>query len=193
LILVLVCSGCGTEAAGGSGSGGVAGTGGGGGVTTGGIGGDGGDGGTGVQMCMNAHVCNDDDPCTIDRCTDRICSYENLADNTVCLSDTGISGCLSGECQLIWSSCSDEGAEEGDFCESAEDASRLGRCVSGSCEILPCELAFDCWDGDRCTSDVCDGTSGDCSHPVAPDGTSCGTVTPMQCVEGVCVIPLPEP
>lgn len=155
------------------------------------MGGDGGTGGTDVRFCVNPRDCDDDEPCTKDLCTDRICGYEPLPENTVCASVLGLSACLSGVCQLIWPSCTDEGAGDGDFCESEEDSTRVGRCVAGSCELLPCEIAFDCWDGDLCTDDVCDDSSGECSHPLAMDGTSCGIVVPMECLEGECVTPAP--
>jgi hypothetical protein len=192
LVLFVASSGCGSDGAnGGGGTGGVSGTGG----STGGTGGGAGVGGTGgsvEQMCTFPRDCDDDEPCTIERCNDRICSYDFLADETVCAGSTGLSACLAGECPPIWASCENEAASDGDFCESSQDTTRLGRCSSGACEISPCELALDCWDGDLCTKDICDGSSGECSHPIADDGTMCELLTNKQCIEGVCVPPPPE-
>jgi len=184
--------GCGSdEANGGGGTGGVSGMGG----STGGTGGSAGIGGSGGivdRLCTSPRDCDDDDPCTVERCEDRICSYDVLADGTVCLASTGLSACLAGMCEPIWASCGNEAAADGDFCESSEDSTRVGRCSSGFCEISPCELALDCWDGDLCTKDICDGSSGECSHPIAEDGTMCELLTNKQCIEGECVTPPPE-
>jgi hypothetical protein len=152
------------------------------------MGGMAGMGGSDIRTCNNPHDCDDGEPCTTDQCgEDLVCAYESFADDTVCLSEIGLSICLSGVCQLIWPSCTEPGAEEGDFCEPLEspDPPRLGRCASGTCALEPCQIGFDCWDGDLCTSDICEG--GECSHPNAPNGTSCGIVVPMVCVEGECV------
>jgi hypothetical protein len=188
----LTGSGCGSgEANGGGGTGGVSGMGG----STGGTGGSAGIGGSGgivEQMCTSPRDCDDDDPCTVERCEDRICSYDLLADGTVCLASTGLSACLAGMCEPIWASCENEAAMDGDFCESSEDSTRVGRCSSGACEISPCELALDCWDGDLCTKDICDDSNGECSHPNADDGTTCELLTNKQCIEGECVTPPPE-
>jgi hypothetical protein len=159
---------------------------------TGGSAGIGGSGGIAERMCTVPRDCDDDDPCTVERCNDRICSYDLLADETVCLASTGLSACLAGMCEPIWASCENEAAMDGDFCESSEDTTRVGHCSSGACEISPCELALDCWDGDLCTKDLCDGSSGECSHPIADDGTMCELLTNKQCIEGECVTPPPE-
>lgn len=174
--------GCGSNGpAAGGGGGGSAGFGGGG----GGVGGTGGTGGM-PRRCSNPNTCDDQDPCTMDMCVDMVCRYESLPDDTVCASDTGFSMCLSGECQLIWPSCEDEGAEEGDFCEPVEDEGRTGRCVSGSCEVGPCEIALDCWDGNVCTSGVCDESDGSCSQQDLPNGTMCVPPIFGQCQDGMC-------
>lgn len=176
-------SGSGNEATGGSGGRGGAG----GSAGTGGAAGAGGMGGSEIARCNAPRDCDDDEPCTKDLCVDGICGYEPLADDTVCGSETGLSACLDGACQSVWPSCTDPSAEEGDFCQPTPSTDRIGRCVSGECVIAACQIPFDCWDGDQCTSDVCDDSTGECSHPNAPDGTRCGVVTPMQCVEGECV------
>ncbi|NOQ83851.1 MAG: hypothetical protein GQ551_07555 [Myxococcales bacterium] len=62
-------------------------------------------------------------------------------DDAVCVSDTGLSACLTGGCQLIWPSCTGEGAEEGDFCQPDENVERIGRC----------EIGLDRLDGNACT------------------------------------------
>ena len=126
-------------------------------------------------------------------CNEGMCEYDPLPDNDICFGETGLSACLDGVCQPIWLSCEAEGAEDGDFCEPpvTPDPPQLGHCASGVCEVTPCEIAFDCWDGDLCTSDVCE--DGVCSHPFAPAGTRCGVAFPMQCDgEGNCVAPPSE-
>ena len=113
LVFSLSCS-----SGGGGGGGGIGGTGGG----TGGSGAGGGEGGTGgsggtVEMCVNPRDCDDDEACTANLCNAQVCAYEPLPDYAVCGSDTGVSACLGGICQLIWTSCEQEGAEDGDFCQ----------------------------------------------------------------------------
>lgn len=187
LALVLSSWGCGSDEsgrAGTGGSGGSSGAGGTGGV--GGVGGMGGVGGSDIPMCTVPADCDDDEPCTLELCVDGDCDYETLADDTGCVATTGLSVCLGGVCQPIWETCSNPSAEEGDFCKPLVNVDRLGRCVSGMCLTELCQIAFDCWDEDPCTSDVCE-VDGTCVHPNAPDGTPCGVVAPMQCVEGQCV------
>ena len=117
----------------------------------------GGAGGT-VRMCINTRDCNDGQACTADLCRDQVCVYEPVPDYTVCGSDTGISACLGGVCQLIWTSCGEEGAEDGDFCRPTpeQDPPRLGRCDSGACVVGPRTIGFDCWSGDACKIGLCD-------------------------------------
>jgi hypothetical protein len=115
-----------------------------------------------------------------------VCHFGSAPDAQFCFSDTGASACLGGVCQSIWPvpmGCSDPDAQDGDFCEPTESVPRLGRCESGSCEINPCEIAFDCRDGDLCTVEICE--SGECRHEAEPDGTICGIF--LQCVDGSCV------
>jgi hypothetical protein len=194
LLAVFSSLGCGADGSSGGGGGGFGGTGGGAGSGGGGTGGIGGTGGSDVRTCNTASNCDDGEPCTDEICNNQTCSYASLPDDTVCLSGTGLSVCLIGVCQSIWPSCMDPGAEDGDFCQPAGNVQRLGRCASGSCEIQPCEISFDCWDGEDglCTDDVCDELSGECSHPNAPLGTRCGVVVPMECDgEGNCGSPPP--
>jgi len=121
-------------------------------------------------------------------CIDQICHFDSLPDDTACAAETGqstLSTCVGGICQPIWASCEDEGAQDGDFCQPTEDMQRLGRCESGICEVNPCEITFDCWDGDPCMSDICD--TGECRHENVPNGTNCGLVLAMECIDGICV------
>lgn len=184
LVLVLSSLGCGNGGSNGNGgSGGVGATGG-----TGGAGGNGGIGGSGgsVRMCAGPNDCIDfdRDPCITSMCTNMVCRFDSLPDGQVCLSDTGLSACVEGMCQLIWPSCDVEGAQEGDFCQPTEDIQRLGRCGPEGCEVNPCEITFDCWDEDPCMSDICD--AGVCRHENAPDGTRCGVIVAMECMDGIC-------
>ncbi len=189
LVIALAGSACGSDESGNAGIGGSGGTGGGGEGGVGGSAGAGGMGGIEVPECNFPRDCDDDQPCTRDLCVERFCEHEPLADATICVSDTGLSACLEGVCQLIWPSCTNADAEEGDFCQPAGITDRIGRCSSGECTVEPCAISFDCWDGDPCTSDLCEVSTGECAHPNAPDGTRCGVVTPMQCIEGECVNP----
>jgi hypothetical protein len=184
LLLSLGCSSDGSPESGGSG-GSAGGTGG-----SGAVGGEGGTAGAGgtVRMCVNPRDCSDGEPCTQDLCIDRVCAYEPLPDYTVCGSETGISACLDGACQLIWTSCDQAGAQDGDFCRPspATDPLRLGRCDAGICVVGPCESSFDCWSGEACEVGICDASDGTCSLENAPNGQACIPPAGGQCFDGVC-------
>jgi len=155
---------------------------------TGGTGGSGGSGGSGGRGCSVDNDCIDfgQDPCITSMCIEMVCSYDSLPDGQVCPSDTGLSACLGGVCQLIWPSCAEPEAQDGDFCEPTESIPRLGRCESGTCVVAPCEIAFDCWDGNVCTVGICDELNGTCSQGNAPNGTPCLPLVGGQCIDGVC-------
>ena len=57
-----------------------------------------------------------------------------------------------------------------------------------------CAVPEDCADGDPCTEDLCDASTGTCSHPAAPDGTVCDDdgdpCTRDVCMGGACVHPV---
>lgn len=186
LVFELGCSG-GDGEGGSGGSGGVAGAGG-----SAGSGGNGGMGGVGgmPRTCMNPRDCNDNEPCTADLCVAQVCQYEPIPNQTVCLSDTGLSACLAGVCQLIWPSCDDPGAEDGDFCQPmpTPEPARLGRCDAGACVVDPCEIGFDCWNGDACSVGICDDAEGTCMQENAPDGRACIPPAGGTCAGGVCRI-----
>jgi hypothetical protein len=183
LVSSLGCSSSGDT--GGGGSGGTAGVGGNG--ATGGAGGVGGMGGT-VRTCVNPRDCDDGEPCTKELCEDGVCAYELLPNQTVCGSDTGVSACLNGTCQLIWTTCNEDGAQDGDFCRPMPepDPPRLGRCDTGACVVRPCEINFDCWSGEACQLGICDASSGTCSTENAPDGNACIPPAGGRCSDGVC-------
>lgn len=184
---LLFSPGCGGGGGGGQGgsSGGAGGT-----AGSGAIGGQGGIGGAGgaVRMCINPRDCSDGQACTVDLCRDRVCAYEPVPDYTVCGSDTGVSACLGGECQLIWATCGEQEAEDGDFCRPTPepDPPRLGRCDSGVCVVSPCTIGFDCWSGEACKIGLCDESTGTCSVDNAPDGNACIPPAGGRCFEGVC-------
>ncbi len=182
LVLVLSSFGCASGSSNGNGAG-AGGTGG-----TGGMGGNGGIGGGGgpVRMCSIPRDCDDNEPCTLDMCTERVCVYGQLPDDTRCGSVTGLSACVGSVCQPIWPSCAEPEAQDGDFCEPEPDPPRLGRCVSGNCEVQDCEIAFDCWNKDPCASGICDESNGTCSQGNAPNGTPCIPPAGGQCFDGVC-------
>lgn len=124
----------------------------------------------GVYACSVDADCNDNNPCTDDRCIlpSGTCWYvSNCADNLICNGteicctvQLGCSGTPFGSCQPG----TDLPCPEGQFCSET---------VPGCVE---CEFDIDCDDGNECTNDVCDETlrcTNDPNFAVCDDGISC--------------------
>jgi hypothetical protein len=108
-------------------------------------------GSNGVGLCVTLSACDDGNPCTDDIChvLDNgtfECQWNQIGN--CCIADNdcpdGTNPCLRGVCDL---SAGDE----------------TGVCTTGPA----------CDDGNDCTIDICDPTSGLCSHTPATDGTPC--------------------
>lgn len=188
------------------GEGGAGGTGG-----TGAVGGEGGAGGTGgsggsEDLCEGVD-CSDDSECTADVCDPATgsCSNPNVADGSQCDADGSDGLCLSGECVAkglcegkdcsdgndctndvcnpTTGACSNPNAANGSQCDA--DGSD-GLCNNGEC--IPAGLCEgkDCSDGNECTADVCNPSTGACSNPNQPNGSSCDGGEGA-CMGGQCV------
>lgn len=121
--------------------------------------------------CAVRSDCDDDDPCTADRCAEGFCSNDVLADcdNNLCFTQV----CTEGDCERMPTDCDD-----GDPCT-------VDACFEGQCMNVP----KNCDDGDPCTIDSCD--NGVCLHlPLCASDEICmsGTCAPApDCiVDGDC-------
>ncbi|MEZ4266489.1 MAG: hypothetical protein R3F39_08930 [Myxococcota bacterium] len=133
----------------------------------------------GCTALVNTGGCDDGDPCTlVDTCVAGECigvGAPTCDDGNPCTADTCNGDTGACEHLDLAVACDDANAcTEGDFCS-------VGACLPGP--------AQDCDDGNPCTSDVCDKTTGACVNlPIAAgcdDGNSC--TADDACVAGACV------
>ena len=127
-----------------------------------------------------ARACDDQNPCTFDRCEPGV----------GCVHEAVLMGCEDGD------ACTED-----DLCEDAEchpgtpvDCDDGDLCTLDSCDpAVGCEHAADelvCDDGNPCTLDACDATAQQCSYEVLPDGTPCDDADACSlgdtCAAGAC-------
>jgi hypothetical protein len=129
--------------------------------------------------------CNDNNACTTDACvtsgTIAFCrntptpSGTSCDDGSICNGVArcdGAGSCLAGAPPKAGTSCSD-----GNACNGDETCDGFSSCLSGS----PPPLS----DGNACTADACDPSTG-VSHVPVPDGTTCSGVG--VCEAGTCSV-----
>lgn len=132
----------------------------------------------------NTEPCDDGNACTIeDSCEDGVCQpgFElNCSDGNVCTSDVCVSETATCINENITGICTD-----GNFCTVGDT------CFAGSC--LPGPPKF-CQDGNPCTQETCDSTTGDCNSTPSPgecsDGNPCSIGD--YCIAGGCVSGMPK-
>ena len=122
--------------------------------------------------------CDDDDPCTTgDTCALGACVGQALDcdDEKACSVDT----CAKGIC------AHDVEASEGTACEDGNACTLGDFCKSGLCTS---GVTIDCNDGNPCTDDSCDSTSGVCkwSDNTAACDSGTGCMVDGQCSQGGC-------
>ncbi len=109
-----------------------------------------------------AVVCNDKNPCTVDKCDPAtgkcVFTHASLAcdDGDGC---TAPDACSAGKCVGVVKDCSDGDPCTADSCDKAS-----GKCVFtkiAGCQ--GCKVAADCDDGNPCTTNTCDASSGKCA------------------------------
>ena len=149
---------------------------------------------SGVCKAGPATDCNDDNPCTLDRCEPTVgCTYTNYQstcdDHDAC---TYLDRCVGRQCVGTPRNCNDNNPCTADSCQPAlgclnvptSDLCNDGNactendtCVDKECVGTP----VDCDDGNPCTLDTCaEGASGGCQHLVkmdlpCSDGNECTT------------------
>lgn len=165
--------------------------------------------------------CPDDgDECTQDYCYHGGCTHPTAPDGTACGSPASTEcdnpdSCLAGVCQRNYVpsgvACSSDGNDcTDDYCHRGTclhptfgdgtpcgspadtDCDDPDACFGGVCQPNYVPSGTVCSDdGNACTYDRCNGT-GACTHPSAPNGTSCGSGSntdcdnPDNCFNGVC-------
>ena len=155
------------------------------------------------QKCQSAAECDDQNPCTDDRCDPAVgCINEN---NTAACDDgdacTLLDLCSGGECRAgvpvdcdDGNLCTDDGCDPATGCFNEyntapcddQDACTLGdACGEGACRPGTPVI---CDDQNECTDDRCDGSTGECvsanNHVSCDDGDPCTYVD--MCNNGAC-------
>ncbi len=146
--------------------------------------------------CGSPGACEDDDPCTTDRCSSGACEHIPAPWDTPCtLRNTNPGICIAGQCSpqtcVRASDCiSDQGCAVGDCVEGSciyaplAERSSCGAdfaCLDSACE-MECRSNADCDDLLDCTEDRCS-AQGTCSH-LPLEGGTCGAGG--TCRRGVC-------
>ena len=164
------------------------------------------DGGCVDSACADIN-CNDDNPCTIDGTCNPITRQcegeENASDTTPCDEGGGTvcdgrGNCVEcnqpSDCPEALEECkarsctdntcgSDSVAPNGTFCDGG-----AGICEDGGCEPADQCAKKDCSDGEQCTVDLCERSTGICSNPPVADETPCDAGPPAGlCLEGACL------
>jgi len=130
----------------------------------------------------NGTPCNDGDACTTgDQCAGGVCGGTAV---TCTASDQ----ChLAGTCDPSSGNCSNPAAGNGTPCNDGDACTTGDQCTGGTCGGTP----VTCTASDQChLVGTCDPSSGNCSNPVAGNGTSCNDGDPCttgdQCTAGTC-------
>ncbi len=126
-----------------------------------------------LGRCATDAYCDDEIPCTEDRCERGMCQY--VPHDERC--DDGVS-CTIDVCDPAGGGCvpvpDDDACEDGSACNGMERCDPEANCVAG--EPLVCD------DGIACTLDSCDDAAGGCVY--APENGSCNDGD--RCTRDVC-------
>ena len=134
-------------------------------------------------------ACNDNDPCTTDdvctggtcaglkpTCDDKIACTLDLCDiagacshlpNDAACADAN--PCTTDTCDVAIG-CTNVDAPKGTTCTDGDACTGVDDCAGSTCMS---GTPVNCNDGDPCTTDACDSSTGACSHPFAAPGTAC--------------------
>lgn len=121
----------------------------------------------GHPAVVNGSSCNDGSLCTqLDTCQAGTCVG---ADPVTC---SPLDAChVAGTCDPSTGTCSSPSAPDGTTCDDGSLCTQADSCVSGTCtgsNPVVCTASSPCH-----VAGTCDPSTGACSDPVAPDGTSC--------------------
>jgi RHS repeat-associated protein len=132
----------------------------------------------------NGTECNDSNACTqTDTCQQGLCTPGALA---TCLAQDQCH--TAGTCDTATGACSNPVKPDGSGCNDGNGCTQVDQCQAGLCVG---SSAVVCVAQDQCHDvGTCDPTSGSCSNPAKPDGTTCsdGTVCTAgdSCQGGAC-------
>ncbi len=150
---------------------------------------------TDTGLCSNPEdVCGEDEQCVdgvceADPCADKVCDDDNECTDDACDPTTGDceftnndAACDDGD------ACTENDACAGGACTgSAKECPEGEACVEGDC--IP-DLCVDvtCEDGNECTDDTCDPTTGECEFPNNADACDDGDLCTENdaCADGAC-------
>ena len=128
-----------------------------------------------VGRCATDGYCDDEIPCTEDRCERGVC--RNVPHDERC--DDGVA-CTIDVCDPASGGCvpepDDDACDDGSACNGAEWCDAEADCVAGA--------PPSCDDGIACTVDSCDDTAGGCVH--APEDAPCDDGD--RCTRDVCAV-----
>ena len=146
------------------------------------------------RNCIGDTDCNDNNPCTTDRCLAGACQNTFLPDGSACSDGnacTRIDACQGGVCQgsnpvvctpldqchfagtcnPATGTCSDPIKPDGTACDDANACTRTDTCQGGSCAGAN---PVTCTPLDQChLAGTCNPATGVCSNPSRPDGAPC--------------------
>lgn len=117
--------------------------------------------------CLSDSQCNDGNACTqTDVCAGGTCNHTNLV---VCAASDQCH--LAGACNPASGLCSNPVTPDGSSCSDGDACTQADTCLAGACaggSPVVCVAADACH-----VSGACNPSTGICSNPIAPDGTSC--------------------
>jgi hypothetical protein len=146
---------------------------------------------SGCGACQTSDDCNDNNPCTNDSCKNGLCDYQDAPAGASCddgnKCTTGDKCDASGKCAGVSKNVDDGNPCTNDACDPASgnpvytpapgkscsdgNACTDGDKCDGSGQCVGTPKSVD--DGNECTTDACDPTTGNVSHAPAPGCQSC--------------------
>ncbi|HXU62114.1 MAG TPA: kelch repeat-containing protein, partial [Polyangia bacterium] len=136
------------------------------------------DGTCSKPLLANGTSCNDGNACTrTDTCQSGTCTGAN---SVTCTAQDQCHA--TGSCDPSTGACSNPSVADGTACDDGNACTQADSCHGGVCNSggnVTCVAQDDCHQ-----AGACDGASGTCSNPPAPDGVPCGSGG--QCLAGAC-------
>ena len=134
--------------------------------------------------CVNTNAdgtaCDDGDACTEnDQCQAGVCkgTAKDCDDGNACTTDS---------CDQNTGKCVHTNVDDGTACDDGDACTENDQCSAGVCQ----GTVKNCDDGNTCTTDSCDQSTGECKHVNVSDGTACndGNACTINdsCVNGKC-------
>jgi len=118
--------------------------------------------------CTDASTCPVDDPCRPPQCIEGLCTPVDFDcdDHNECTSDECRVRADDGTATCVNSFQDYQSCDDDDACTQSD------RCIGGECKP---GSPTRCNDGDECTVDSCDGSTGECTYTAVgcPDGMTC--------------------